>query len=123
MSPELFQWISPAVIVGLMLYLHRVTRQDIKELRGDISDFRVHVDTENGNLRTAWIPRTGICATAWIPGSGISAATWIPGSGISATAWAGSKNAWLASRVRSTCSGNSSSATDAAPPPDLAPPK
>ena len=51
MSPELFQWISPAVIVGLMLYLHRVTRQDIKELRGDISDFRVHVDTENGNLR------------------------------------------------------------------------
>ena len=51
MSPELFQWISSAVIVGLMLYLHRVTRQDIKELRGDISDFRVHVDTENGNLR------------------------------------------------------------------------
>ncbi len=51
MSPELFQWISPAVIVGLMLYLHRVTRQDIKELRGDISDLRVHVDTENGNLR------------------------------------------------------------------------
>ena len=51
MSPELFQWISPAVIVGLMLYLHRVTRQDIKELRGDISDFRVHVDTENGNMR------------------------------------------------------------------------
>ena len=52
MSPELFQWISPAVIVGLMLYLHRVTRQDIKELRGDISDFRVHVDTGFGNLRS-----------------------------------------------------------------------
>ena len=51
MSPELIQWISPAVIVGLMLYLHRVTRQDIKELRGDISDFRAHMDTENGNLR------------------------------------------------------------------------
>ena len=68
MSPELFQWISPAVIVGLMLYLHRVTRQDIKELRGDISDFRVRRHGWNGNL------------TAWIPGSGISAATWIPGS-------------------------------------------
>ena len=26
MSPELTQWIPPAVIVALMLYLHRVTR-------------------------------------------------------------------------------------------------
>ena len=104
MSPELTQWIPPAVIVGVMLYLHRVTRQDIKGLRGDIADLRIHMDTGLRNLR------------------GISlATTWMPGSGISPTAWAGSKNAWLASRERSTCSGNSSSATDVAPPPDRAP--
>ena len=51
MSPELLQWIPPAVIVGVMLYLHRVTRQDIKGLRGDIADLRDHVDTGLGNLR------------------------------------------------------------------------
>ena len=42
MPPEIAQWIvplivifgtfSPAVIVGLMLYLHRLTRDDIKRL-------------------------------------------------------------------------------------------
>ena len=51
MSPELTQWIPPAVIVGVMLYLHRVTRQDIKGLRGDIADLRIHMDTGLGNLR------------------------------------------------------------------------
>ena len=45
MSPELLQWIPPTVIVGLILYLHRVTRQDIKGLRGEITDLRIHVDT------------------------------------------------------------------------------
>ena len=40
MNPELLQWISPAVIVGVMLYLHRLTRQDIKGLRGDITNLR-----------------------------------------------------------------------------------
>ena len=51
MSPELTQWIPPAVIVGVMLYLHRVTRQDIKGLRGDIADLRIHMDTGLRNLR------------------------------------------------------------------------
>lgn len=55
MPTEITPWIPPAVIVGVMLYLHRATRQDIKELRaelrGDIAELRVHVDTENGNLR------------------------------------------------------------------------
>ena len=32
MPPELAQWIPPAVIVGVMLYLHRVTRQDMKQM-------------------------------------------------------------------------------------------
>ena len=40
MTLELLQWISPAVIVGVMLYLHRLTRQDIKGLRGEITDLR-----------------------------------------------------------------------------------
>ena len=51
MSPELAQWIPPAVIVGVMLYLHRVTRQDIKGLRSDIADLRIHMDTQTENLR------------------------------------------------------------------------
>ena len=51
MSPELAQWIPPAVIVGVMLYLHRANRHDINGLRGDIADLRGHVDTEIGNLR------------------------------------------------------------------------
>ncbi len=50
MSPELLQWIPPAIIVGVMLYLHRVTRQDIKGLRGDIADLRNHMDTGLRNL-------------------------------------------------------------------------
>ena len=52
MPPELLQWIPLTVIVGLILYLHRVTRQDIKGLRGEytqlhgeITDLRIHVDT------------------------------------------------------------------------------
>ena len=46
MPPEIAQWIvplivifgtlSPTVIVGLMLYLHRVTRQDVAQLRDDV---------------------------------------------------------------------------------------
>ena len=33
MTLELLQWISPAVIVGVMLYLRRLARQDITDLR------------------------------------------------------------------------------------------
>ena len=36
MPPELAQWIPPAVIVGVMLYLHRTTRQDVAQLRDDV---------------------------------------------------------------------------------------
>ena len=36
MPPELAQWIPPAVIVGVMLYLHRATRQDMAQLRQDV---------------------------------------------------------------------------------------
>ena len=40
MPPELSQWIPAAVIIGIMLYLHRITRQDMKDLRGEVTDLR-----------------------------------------------------------------------------------
>ena len=40
MPPEPLQWVPPAVIVGVVLYVHRVTRRDTKGLRGDITDLR-----------------------------------------------------------------------------------
>ena len=77
MPPELAQWIPPAVIVGVMLYLHRTTRQDMKQMEtrlesrfasrmdrmetrlagridgldSQIGDLREHVDTQLGSLR------------------------------------------------------------------------
>ena len=68
MPPELAQWIPPAVIVGVMLYLHRVTRQDMtrlesrlredirslredmKELRGEVGDLRDRMGRIEGTL-------------------------------------------------------------------------
>ena len=37
MPPELAQWIPPAVIVGVMLYLHRMTREDMERLDGRVA--------------------------------------------------------------------------------------
>ena len=62
MPPELAQWIvplivifgtlSPAVIVGLMLYLHRVTRQDMKDLEARLeSKFDSRMDRMEARLR------------------------------------------------------------------------
>ena len=62
MPSELAQWIPPAVIIGVMLYLHRMTRQDMsrmegrlredmKNLHGEVADLREHVDTQLGSLR------------------------------------------------------------------------
>ena len=62
MPPELAQWIPPAVIIGIMIYLHRVTRQDMsrlegrlredmKDLRGEVADLRDRMDSQNGDLR------------------------------------------------------------------------
>ncbi|MCY3756951.1 MAG: hypothetical protein OXG96_04450 [Acidobacteria bacterium] len=36
MSHELALWLPPAVIIALMLYLHRLTRQDVAQLRDDV---------------------------------------------------------------------------------------
>ena len=56
---ELAQWIPPAVIVGFMLYLHRVTRQDMKEAesrlgsRMDRMESRLREDMERLDGRMA----------------------------------------------------------------------
>ena len=57
MPPELAQWIvplivifgtlSPAVIIVIMLYLHRVTRQDMSRLEGRMD----RLESQIGNLR------------------------------------------------------------------------
>ena len=62
MSPELAQWIPPAVIIGVMLYLHRMTRQDMKQMESRLSgridgveskieNLRDRMDSQNGDLR------------------------------------------------------------------------
>ena len=58
MPPELAPWISPAVIVGFMLYFNRrlERRMDRMESRMDrlesqIGDLRIHVDAQIGELR------------------------------------------------------------------------
>ena len=38
MPPELAQWIPPAVIIGVMLYLHRMTRQDMSRMEGRLRE-------------------------------------------------------------------------------------
>ena len=62
MPPELAPWISPAVIVGFMLYFNRriearmnrmESRMDSRmdRLESQIGDLRIHVDTQIGELR------------------------------------------------------------------------
>ena len=50
MSPELIQWISPAVIVVVMLYLHRLTRQDITDLRNRMTRLEERMACLEGTL-------------------------------------------------------------------------
>ena len=62
MPPELAQWIPPAVIIGVMLYLHRTMRQDMKQMESrfdsrmdrmeaQIGDLRQQVEIQIGDLR------------------------------------------------------------------------
>ena len=50
MPSELSQWIPAAVIIGVMLYLHRISRQDMKDLRGEIMDLRNRMARLEGTL-------------------------------------------------------------------------
>lgn len=56
MPAEVTQWISPAVIIALMLFLHRVTRQDIRQveerLGSRISKLESHSDELSGEVST-----------------------------------------------------------------------
>ena len=40
MPPELAQWISPAVIIALMIYLHRSTHSRLDRVESQIGDLR-----------------------------------------------------------------------------------
>ena len=46
MPSELAQWIPPAVIVGVMLYLHRSMRQDMRQMES-----RLRQDMKQGEAR------------------------------------------------------------------------
>lgn len=52
MPPELAQWIPPAVIVGVMLYLHRVTRQDVAQLRQDMKQMEARLESRMDRMET-----------------------------------------------------------------------
>jgi len=58
MPVELDQWVSPAILIAILLYIHRSLRQDMRDLRGEVKDLRrevrelrQHVDTQNSDLR------------------------------------------------------------------------
>lgn len=58
MSPELAQWVNPAILIlGFLFALRSIKqsetrlREDLKELRGEVGDLRQHVDTQIGELR------------------------------------------------------------------------
>ena len=50
MTLELLQWISPAVIVGVMLYLHRLNRQDVTDLRNRMTRLEERMARLEGTL-------------------------------------------------------------------------
>ena len=47
MSPELTQWITPAILILGFFYLDR----SIRSVRGELRDLRNHVDHQSGTLR------------------------------------------------------------------------
>lgn len=60
MPPELAEWIPPAVIVGVMLYLHRSSRQQF-EARMDRVESRIGgVEKQIGELRERMAPLEGL---------------------------------------------------------------
>ena len=51
MPAELAQWIAPAVIFGAMLYLHRITRQDLKQMESPLESRMDRLESQFGELR------------------------------------------------------------------------
>ena len=52
MPPEIAQWIPPAVIVGVMLYLHRATRQDMAQLRQDMKQMEARLESRMDRMES-----------------------------------------------------------------------
>ena len=50
MPSELAQWIPPAVIVGLMLYLHRSTHRRMDRMEGRLREDMKHLDDRVARL-------------------------------------------------------------------------
>ena len=55
MSPELTQWITPAILILGFFYLDR----SIRSVRGELRDLRNHVDRQIGTLRDRLDNQTG----------------------------------------------------------------
>ena len=56
MPPELAQWIPPAVIVAILLYLHRSIRSEFREAakeRGELRERMAHLEGLLEGLREA----------------------------------------------------------------------
>ena len=51
MPPELAEWIPPAVIIAVMFYLHRVTRQDIRQMEERLGSRISKLESHNDELR------------------------------------------------------------------------
>ena len=51
MSPELAQWITPAILILGFLYLDRSIRSVRSDSRADIKDLRDRMDRQVGDLR------------------------------------------------------------------------
>ena len=51
MSPELTQWITPAILILGFLYLDRSIRSVRSDSRADIKDLRDRMDRQVGDLR------------------------------------------------------------------------
>ena len=51
MPPELTQWIPPAVIIALMIYLHRSTHRRLDRMEGRLESRMDGVEKQIGDLR------------------------------------------------------------------------
>ena len=52
MPPELAQWIPPAVIIGVMLYLHRTMRQDMKQMESRLESRMDRMESRMNRMDT-----------------------------------------------------------------------
>ena len=51
MPPEIVEWIPPAVIIALMIYLHRSTHRRLDRLETQVGDLRDRMGRVEGRSR------------------------------------------------------------------------